>query len=92
MGMGSGAAALAERLNRSPELSTDVGQIVFGQTVTISADTQAQHRNRLHAHPNKTIVSDVECSGGCGIVPMRYQCQHYVSSLQWTIGLELMCW
>ena len=90
MGMGSGAAALAERVNRSPELSIDVGQIVFGQTVTISADTQAQHRNRLHAHPNKTIVSDVECSGGCGIVPMRYQSQHYVSSLQWTIGLELM--
>lgn len=90
LGMGSGAAALAERVNRSPELSIDVGQIVFGQTVTISADTQAQHRNRLHAHPNKTIVSDVECSGGCGIVPMRYQSQHYVSSLQWTIGLELL--
>lgn len=90
MGMGSGAVALAERINRSPELSIDVGQIVFGQTVTISADTQAQHRNRRHAHPNKTIVSDVECSGGCGIVPMRYQCNHYVSSLQWTIGLELM--
>ena len=90
MGMGSGAVALAERINRSPELTIDVGQIVFGQTVTISADTQAQHRNRLFAHPHKSIVSDVECSGGCGIVPMRYQCQHYVSSLQWTIGLELL--
>ncbi len=90
MGMGSGAVALAERINRSPELSIDVGQIVFGQTVTISADTQAQHRNRHHAHPNKPLVSDVECSGGCGIVPMRYQSNQYVNSLQWIIGLELM--
>jgi formylmethanofuran dehydrogenase subunit A len=89
-GMGSGAAQLAERINRSPELTIDVGQIVFGQTVTISADTQAQFRNRRHARPAKTIVSDVECVGGCGIVPMRYESRQYVSSLQWTIGLELL--
>lgn len=90
MGMGSGAVALAERINRSPELSLDVGQIVFGQTVTISADTQAQSRNSRFAKPAKAIISDVECVGGCGVVPMRYESRHYVSSLQWTIGLELL--
>ncbi|MCC6507897.1 MAG: formylmethanofuran dehydrogenase subunit A, partial [Pirellulaceae bacterium] len=90
MGMGSGAAELAERINASPELSLDVGQIVFGQTVTISADTQAQFRNRRHARPAKAIISDVECIGGCGVVPMRYESSQYVSSLQWTIGLELL--
>ncbi len=90
MGMGSGAVQLAERINRSPELSLDVGQIVFGQTVTISADAPAQNRNRRHAHPAKSIIADIECVGGCGVVPMRYASNHYVSSLQWTIGLELL--
>lgn len=89
-GMGSGAAELAERINRSPELTLDVGQIVFGQTVTVSADTQAQYRNSRHARPAKAIISDVECVGGCGVVPMRYENRHYVGSLQWTIGLELL--
>ncbi|MGN6133861.1 MAG: formylmethanofuran dehydrogenase subunit A [Aureliella sp.] len=89
-GMGSGAVELAERINRSPELTLDVGQIVFGQTVTISADTQAQARNRHYAHPAKGIISDAECVGGCGVVPMRYENKHYVGSLQWTIGLELL--
>ena len=89
-GMGSGAAQLAERINQSPELTLDVGQIVFGQTVTVSADTQAQFRNSRHARPAKSIISDVECVGGCGVVPMRYESSHYVASLQWTIGLELL--
>ncbi len=89
-GMGSGAVELAERINRSPELSLDVGQIIFGQTVTISADTQAQFRNSRYAKPVKSIISDVECMGGCGVVPMRYENKQYVSSLQWIIGLELM--
>ena len=88
--MGSGAALLAERLNRSPELSLDVGQIVFGQTVTLSADAAAQFRNSRHARPAKSIIADVECVGGCGIVPMKYESRQYVSSLQWTIGLELL--
>jgi formylmethanofuran dehydrogenase subunit A len=71
-------------------LTLDVGQIVFGQTVTVSADTQAQYRNSRFARPNKAIISDVECVGGCGVVPMRYENRHYVGSLQWTIGLELL--
>ncbi|MEO8272410.1 MAG: amidohydrolase family protein, partial [Aureliella sp.] len=64
--------------------------VVFGQTVTISADAAAQYRNRRHARPNRWIVSDVECQAGCGVVPMRYEDKQYVHSLQWTIGLELM--
>lgn len=89
-GMGSGAIELAERINHCPELTLDVGQIIFGQTVTVSADTQAQYRNTRHGRPAKAIISDVECVGGCGVVPMRYDNQHYVGSLQWTIGLELL--
>ncbi len=89
-GMGSGAEVLARYVNQHPNVSLDVGQVVFGQTVTISADAAAQYRNRRHAHPKLWVVSDVECQAGCGVVPMRYEDKQYVHSLQWTIGLELM--
>lgn len=89
-GMGSGAQRLASYVNTHDNVSLDVGQIIFGQTVTISADAQAQYRNRVHAHPKRWVVSDVECQAGCGVVPMRYADTQYVHSLQWTIGLELM--
>lgn len=89
-GMGSGSEQLAQYVNQHANVSLDVGQVVFGQTVTISADTAAQYRNRVHARPKQWIVSDVECQAGCGVVPMKYENRQYVHSLQWTIGLELM--
>jgi formylmethanofuran dehydrogenase subunit A len=89
-GMGSGAIALAEYVNQHSNVSLDIGQVVFGQTVTISADSMAQSRNRRHASPKWSLVGDIECQAGCGVVPMRYQDKQYVHSLQWTIGLELM--
>ncbi|GAB5402914.1 MAG: formylmethanofuran dehydrogenase subunit A [Aureliella sp.] len=88
--MGSGAEELAKYVNEHKNVSLDVGQVVFGQTVTISADTRAQYENRLHASPKRWTVNDVGCSAGCGAVPMRYQDEKYVHSLQWCIGLELM--
>ena len=89
-GMGSGAERLARYVNEHPHVSLDVGQVVFGQTVTISADTAGQYRNRRYASPNRWILSDVECQAGCGVVPINYEDKQYVHSLQWTIGLELM--
>ncbi|QDV22166.1 formylmethanofuran dehydrogenase subunit A [Aureliella helgolandensis] len=90
MGMGSGAQQLADYVNAHDNISLDVGQVVFGQTVTISADAQAQYRNRRYAQPKQWLVSDTECQAGCGVVPIKYQDRQYVHSLQWTIGLELM--
>jgi len=89
-GMGSGADLLADYVNQQPNISLDVGQLIFGQTVTISADVQAQYRNQSYAHPKRAILIDHECQSGCGVVPIRYSDRQYVGSLQWTIGLELM--
>ncbi|MFO1065699.1 MAG: amidohydrolase family protein, partial [Pirellulales bacterium] len=47
-------------------------------------------RNSRHASPKKSYLADIEACGGCGVVPMRYENSHYVASLQWTIGLELL--
>jgi formylmethanofuran dehydrogenase subunit A len=85
----SAAARIAEAVNRNPNVSIDVGQVVFGQTITESGDTQAQHRNRVHAHPRKWLSMDIECDGGCGLVPFRYRDRDFVNALQWAIGLEL---
>jgi formylmethanofuran dehydrogenase subunit A len=85
----SSAARLAEAVNRSPNVSLDVGQIMFGQTVTASGDTMAQYRNRGLASPDKWILMDIECDGGCGLVPFRYRDDSFVNALQWAIGLEL---
>jgi len=87
-GFSSGASRLVEALQKYPEISIDVGQIMFGQTVTTSADTMAQHRHHHHAHPKKWLGMDIECESGCGVVPFRYRDKNFVHALQWIIGLE----
>lgn len=85
----SEAERIAEALNRNPHISADVGQILFGQTVTASGDSMAQHANHRHASPDKWVVMDIECDAGCGVVPFRYRDKNFVNALQWAIGLEL---
>ena len=85
----SGANLLAENINKNRNITCDVGQIMFGQTVTASADTMSQYRNHHFAHPKKWIFADIECDAGCGIVPFEYRDKNFVNSLQWAIGLEL---
>jgi formylmethanofuran dehydrogenase subunit A len=85
----SAALALAEAVNANPQISIDVGQIMFGQTVTASGDTMRQHAQSGLASPRKWVGADIEGVGGCGVVPFRYREQSYVNALQWAIGLEL---
>jgi formylmethanofuran dehydrogenase subunit A len=85
----SGAARIAESVNRMRNVSVDVGQIMFGQTVTASGDSMAQYSNSALARPNKSVIMDIECDAGCGVVPFRYRDQNFVNALQWAIGLEI---
>ncbi len=85
----SGAAEIAEAVNSSPNISIDVGQILFGQTVTASGDTMRQYAGHWHAHPKKWVIMDIECDAGCGVVPFKYRDKNFVNALQWAIGLEL---
>ena len=85
----SAAVEIADIVNSNPQISVDVGHVMFGQTVTISADTMHQFANRQHAHPKKAAFVDIECEAGCGVVPFRYRSKSYVNALQWAIGLEL---
>jgi formylmethanofuran dehydrogenase subunit A len=84
----SGSAQIAEAINRHKNITVDVGQILFGQTVTASGDSMGQHAAHPHAHPNKWVCMDIECDAGCGVLPFKYKDQSYVNALQWMIGLE----
>src|SRR5262249_10500072 len=80
---------ITEAVNRSRHISIDVGQIMFGQTITASGDTMMQYRNRGFAGPRKWLSMDIECQAGCGLVPFRYRDRNFVNALQWALGLEL---
>jgi formylmethanofuran dehydrogenase subunit A len=87
-GFSSGAARLAEAIVRNPNVTADIGQVMFGPTVTISSDVLTQFNARGHAKPKKWSVSDGDSNGG-GIVPFTYRRRSKVNALQWAIGLEL---
>jgi formylmethanofuran dehydrogenase subunit A len=83
----SAAARLAELINTTPQVTIDIGQVMFGQTVTISSDVMRQFSARGSASPKKTVIHDGDGNGG-GIVPYRYR-QDFYGTMQWAIGLEL---
>ncbi len=85
----SGGAAIAEAINKHKNITADVGQILFGQTITASGDNMHQHANHGFANPNKWVCMDIECDAGCGVVPFKYRDQNFVNALQWAIGLEI---
>lgn len=85
----SAALQLAEAVNAHPQISIDVGQIMFGQTVTASGDTMRQYAQSGLANPRKWVGADIELMAGCGVVPFRYREQSFVNALQWVIGLEI---
>ena len=84
----SGAREVAEYVNAHPEISGDVGQVMFGSAVTLTADGPVEYL--LHKSTGRKWVNiDVELETGCGIVPYVYQDKAAVAALQWVIGLEL---
>ena len=88
-GFSSAALEIADKVNENAHVTVDVGHIMFGQTVTISADTMHQFANRHHGHPRKSTFMDIECEAGCGVVPFKYRAKQFVNALQWAIGIEL---
>ncbi|MEX6506632.1 formylmethanofuran dehydrogenase subunit A [Jiella sp. M17.18] len=79
---------LADLVNSTREVTVDIGQVMFGPTVTISSDELRQFAGRGQASPKKSIIMDHEGNGG-GVVPMEYKQKSYFNALQWAIGLEL---
>lgn len=87
-GFSSAAPRLADLLARHPNVTADVGQVMFGQTVTVSSDVLRQFGARGQASPRKWVINDGEGNGG-GIVPYRYRRSNFFNAIQWAAGLEL---
>lgn len=87
-GFSSAAARLAEAVNAHPNVTIDVGQVMFRQTVTISMDVLRQFNAMDTASPKKSVIFDGDSNGG-GIVPFNYRSNNYYNAVQWAAGLEL---
>ena len=87
-GFSSAAARLAEAVNAAKSVTVDVGQVMFGQTVTISCDVLRQFNARNGARPKKYLIVDGD-SNGAGIVPYDYRRTDFYNAVQWAVGLEL---
>jgi formylmethanofuran dehydrogenase subunit A len=86
--LNSRAPELIEYLSGHPETTADVGQVMFGPAVTMTADAAVSAVLR-DLGADKWINQDTEVETGCGIVPYTYRAGNYVHALQWAIGLEL---
>ena len=87
--MRSAAAEVAEAFNGYTNLTTDAGAVLFGDSVTLTADGPWQHL-LYQLTGRKWGNLDVENETGCGIVPYVYKDRSLVNAVQWATGLELL--
>jgi formylmethanofuran dehydrogenase subunit A len=85
----SGAEEISNYVNNHNHVTLDVGQVVFSETTTMTADGPFQF-GLYHLTGNKWVNHDVETETSGGIVPFRYKRSSAVHATQWSIGLEIM--
>lgn len=84
---GSAVEKLVEQFNKQKTLSVDVGQVIFGPTISMTGDSAAaQYLARLTGA--RRYNHDLECVGGCGVMPVEYKNKSVVHAWQFAIGLE----
>jgi formylmethanofuran dehydrogenase subunit A len=84
----SGAEDIAKYVNNHRHVTLDMGQVIFTDTTTMTADGPFQYA-LYGLTGNKWVNHDVETETSAGIVPFRYHRKSYVHAIQWSIGLEL---
>ena len=83
----SEVSRLADYVNQHPNITVDVGQVMFGSTVSMTGDGPLGYY--LHrVTGGKWFSGDIEQEAGCGIVPITYKEKSFVHALQWAVGLE----
>ena len=84
----SRARDISDFVNAHPNITADVGAVLFGRSTSMTADAPLAYMLRRFA-AGKWTNADTEHESGCGIVPFTYQDKIYTNALQWAIGLEL---
>jgi formylmethanofuran dehydrogenase subunit A len=83
----SQVAPLAEYVNAHPNLTVDVGQVLFGETTSMTGDGPLGYF-LSKVYKTKWFNSDTEMEAGCGIAPIEYKNTSMIHAWQWAIGLE----
>jgi formylmethanofuran dehydrogenase subunit A len=78
---------LAEYVNAHKHVTIDVGQVMFGETTSMTGDGPLGYY-LSNIFKGKWFSADTEMEAGCGITPIKYRNKSLVHSLQWAIGLE----
>ena len=87
-GWASAARDVIAYVNAHPSITGDVGQVMFGDAATLTADAPVEYL--LHKSSGRKWANlDIELETGCGVVPHEYKERNAVAALQWAIGLEL---
>ncbi len=80
---------LAEKIDKTPNITVDTGNVCFEPTTTMTADGPFEfHLHRLSKQ--KWVNFDVELEAGTGIVPYEYKKNVSVNAVQWAVGLEMV--
>jgi formylmethanofuran dehydrogenase subunit A len=78
---------LADYVNSHENVTVDVGQVLFGETTSMTGDGPLGYY--LHnVYGTKWFSADTELEAGCGIAPIKYRNKSLVHAWQWAIGLE----
>jgi len=85
----SEAAKISEYVNTHPNITADVGQVMFGRSTIMTADAPLAYLIHPFSKDTRWINADSECESGCGISPFSYQEKIYTHAMQWAVGLEL---
>ncbi len=78
---------LADYVNAHSNVTIDVGQVLFGETTSMTGDGPLGYF-LSKVYGGKWFSGDTEMESGCGITPIKYKNKSAVHSLQWAIGLE----
>ncbi len=84
----SASEEIAKYVNSHSHVTLDMGQVIFTDTTTMTADGPFQFI-LYQITGNKWVNNDVETETSSGIVPFHYKRKSFVHATQWTIGLEL---
>ena len=78
---------LADYVNDHPNITVDVGQVLFGSTTSMTGDGPLGYY-LANIYGTKWFSADTEMEAGCGIAPIKYRNKSLIHTLQWAIGLE----
>ena len=88
-GYTSAAEHVVHAIQQNPNLTFDVGQVIFGSALAVSADTSGlDGLHRLIRQP--WINHQLEGEGGTSALPLSYLAKDASSAVQWATGLELL--